>query len=350
MRKDFFGRDDEVVTVGTCLSACRLNWWDGFWSGTLAGAVAALAAVLLSVWAAQSARAQEPVPLAPHHRVANRPDYGVCWWACAQMVGNAKGIVPLQNVVDRVVESGIGFKGGADSESIDHWVSTLKLRALSNPPGAKDQRAVDRVQGWLDRGLPVIVSYAQDGGTSTHAVLLVKIGRAKEAWTSDAGDRVEDYPVEYVDPNDPHRNVRHSWTWFASAWTGRAVTFDPADQDRSLVRPPELRPGRLMIADGKWHRAGALAAGHGHGPGHDQGHGDHQTPGAPPVPAIPTRQHDEPFLARNPVNRVPYVHVPSNQDMGDGVTRPSDVFYNYAGYGPGYDYYARYRSGTRTRP
>jgi hypothetical protein len=401
MSEDGLGQDDELVSVGRVRERCAANynkgvadgrrigvkdgfergygmgWWEGFVHGVAAAGIVAAVILLALGLALGPARGQESVVIGRHHRVKNRSDHGVCWWASAQMAGNHAGIVPLQGIVGRVVSTGIGFRHGASQEAIDHWMSTLRVKPLTNPEGDRSQAAINKVQGWLDRGLPVIVSYNHSAGA--HAVLLTRIGRKKEVWTSDRGEAVDDFPVTYVDPDDCATDTTRSWTWFVSAWTGKAYAFDPGDQDPALVRLPGLRPGRLMLCDGCWHRqpgglppsppAASDASGSASGPrtGPDA---SYAKPGAlkqwsgtkrptypayqPPHKVVPVEvrkpmppyaPHELPYVIDYPVGAT-YYRPPSNQDIGDGVTRPDDQFRTYYGL-QGHDYYGEFRNGAQ---
>lgn len=276
------------------------------------------------------------ITIAQESRVANTDKNGVCWFCCAATIGKHAGIIPLQDLDQRVLKSGIGHQGGASEESIAHWMQELKLKPLVNPVGKKDREGVERLQGWLDRQLPVIVSYTH--ATGGHAILLTRISRAKEKWTTAEGQEIHDYAINYVDPDDPKHTWKVSWSWFHQVWTGRAYAFDPKEQLPQLIQVPELRPGRLMMATGGFvpirktlspellERTKHIA---------------------PPIEARyeakPYLPHQVPYEAKYPAFNEK-IKIPSNQDLNDGVVRPWDFFANNCyGYFD-YNYHSEYEA------
>jgi hypothetical protein len=303
------------------------------------------------------AHAQEDIDIPQSIRAHNRNDHGVCWFCAAQMAGAKAGIVPMLTLVDDVVKSGVGFHTGATESSVQHHLTRMGVKALSNMEGDTSQAAVRRIQSWLDKGFPVVISIRQ--GTGTHAVLVTRIGKKQESWKDDKDNPVTDYPVDVIDPNTAKLKSRYPWSWFTQVWTGRAFAFDPNMQDSKLVRgyspppTPQVRkeepvpvdenrlPGRLM-ANGVFYPLRVKKV-------------DEQvlqrvkeTITRPPIEvryqAKPYQPHELPFVTDHSFNPTP-VKFPSNQDINDGVTRPSDVFYlpTYGG-ATGYDYNAEYKA------
>lgn len=248
-------------------------------------------------------------------RVQNTDPSGTCWFCCANTLGNFLGILPLQDINKKVILTGIGHKTGATEESIDYWLKELNLKSLSNPIGKKDQEAVNKLTSWLGKGLPVIVSYTTNTGGS-HAVLITHITKEKEVWS----DTLNDYSITYIDPDNPTKHTTVNWQWFYGVWTGKAITFDPGEQNPSLLR----KPGRLLLANNSKiiHKS-------------------------PPIEVRkempPYYAHELPFRADMPAHNEK-IKVFSNTELKDGVTRPSDIFesnypYNYTNY----NYYREYK-------
>lgn len=285
----------------------------------------------------------QTLDIASQHRVQNRSDHGVCWWACAQMIGNHAGIVPLQTIVDRVAASGIGFREGASTESIQHWLRTLKLRVESS--SGKD---LEFLRTMVQRGLPVIAtvhnwSSSRDG---RHAVLVVSVSGGVETLTDDrTGRKHQDVLVTYIDPNRADVTAATTWAAFSSRWTGTAYAFDPRHQDSSvLAGPPPLREGRLLL-DGCFYKTIKADA---------QNQVLLPAPGGPVVRTLPPTvqlqpvyPHQLPYVTQQPVAHGPAPRIPSNQDIKDGVARPSDVLeYSTFRVAPNHDYHADFRSRT----
>lgn len=246
-------------------------------------------ALLLLALACGPAAAQD-IDLA--NRVGNVGP-GVCWWACADMVGRQYGIGPLIGIRDRVVETGVGRDRGARQEDIDHWVRELGLSPDATFGPGKDTAFLT---GTLARGLPVITSmfdWGDSGGQ--HAVLVVRITEEERDWDNGRGRKGRDRIVYYVDPNDEKELYWRTWTSFVDRWSGRAYAFDPAKHASLLVRKP-LRPGRLLQAAGGFVPEAAL-------------------PPAPVLQAVPRAS-----APSGPVRQK------SNQDIKDGVNRPDDLF------------------------
>jgi len=313
------------------------------WRWLLWALLALLVVVLLSLG---KAHGQEPpadpdvpkIKIAQEHRVANRTDHGICWFCSAEMLGKHLGIMPLHTLTERVVQTGVGLRGGATVEAVDHWVKTLGVKPRVNPHG-RSQEGVRWLQAQLDAGLPVVVSYYdgryKDGSRATHAVLLTHITRQKVAFGTG-----QDYSVHYVDPNGM-KDQRYNWAWFWDAWTGRAYTFDPREQPPQFVQaPPMGDPRRPLVAT---HCVKKIV--------HPDVQARIQRYVNPPleirqqqVPGTPT--HQLPYKTDQYVNAVFNVKLASNQDIKDGVMRPDDQFrfgcYTYHGH----DYFSEYRQAT----
>lgn len=246
----------------------------------------------------------------PEHRVPNRTDHGACWWAAMETAGNHHGDPRLKGLVGRVVVDGRGWKGGADVDSISHWMTASGVKWESWPGGNTNAGYV-WLAGHLDRGRPVVVSLKDPPGT--HAVLLVAFDRQANA-------------VRYVDPNGV-ADVVKPWAWFTETWTGHAHVVWPPD--RSIVQAPPPKPVEV-VRDALEKKPVLLR----------------------PIEVRkqypPVQPHEIPFRTEQAFNVKPPV-VPSNQDIKDGVRRPDDtlrygLFGDGVGLGGGHDYYRDFRA------
>jgi hypothetical protein len=275
-----------------------------------------------------AAPALPPLVIDPAHRVNNRTDHGVCWWCCAQMIGRQYGIVPLEDIVDKVTRSGRGFKTGARVEDTVFWVKALGLKADNRATAATRDKIPERLAYLTDlvlrRRLPAIVSLKLP--SCVHAVLVLHL--------------VPGESVVFIDPNRPAEYETRPWDWFARRVTGRIYAFDPARQEPRYLRlhatprasphaPPHAPvqapahapapvPARTMlshvkakvVAEDLLRRVQAQAA---------------RPPG--PTYGPPAYAHDVPFATAQPEGPPP-PPPPSNQDIKDGVVRPADVLYS----------------------
>jgi hypothetical protein len=237
--------------------------------------------VLFPLWLLPvTVSASGPAPVEKQHRVANRRDYAVCWWACAESIGNQYGIKELRGLTQKVVDNGVGRDTGARQEDIDWWMAKLGLK-LAQTSG----RSVAFLQVWLDRKVPVIVSvkHWHSAKEETHALILTSISPGKLDFVDGSNEKHHDFVVDFIDPNDPQSNYQHTWAWFQQHWTGRAYAFEAAE-----------RPTVVAV---------------------------------PATPLVVTT-----------------VRLPSNQDIKDGVLRPQDEldesYYRLPG---NYDYYADFK-------
>lgn len=255
-------------------------------------------------------------------RSHNRSDQGVCLWNCVEMIGKQFGVKPLASIVDQVIKTGVGFKGGASKKHLDHWAQQFGLAYEYRELGKKD---VAFVQRFLKRNLPVIVSFNQPGSNSYHAVLLLGLDKNT---------------ARYINPNHADDIVTMARAKFDTRWNGRAYAIDPTVQDATVmnrvpgapmparvaveptVAPPAVKQAetllptrrRLMLADVLNKTV---------------------TDQAPrvevQVPAVPGQQpYTYPWLVP-----VPYPKQPSaadNQNLGDGVNRPSHTVDSFDPY------------------
>lgn len=246
----------------------------------------------------------DDIVIAPENRVANRTDYGVCWFAAAESVGKQYGIACLDGLCAKVVADGHGWKDGAHEKSIDYWAKKTGAKFEPNPH-ARDEKGAAWVAARVDAGVPVITCnnvVGKDGKVYMHAYLMVKFDR-------------KDNTVHYVDSNDTSKvHVKPYSEWY-TWWFGRAYAIDPkANGARPVV---QAQPKAAELPK------------------------DAVTPIAPPpTPKLIPIEHPTP-----PV--VPYT-FPSNQDIKDGVARPDDAlryghFKDIGGVAPGYDYYSDYK-------
>lgn len=274
--------------------------------------------------------AQEAIKLRPDALVKNvyADGHGVCWFACAATLGKQVGIPCLHDLPAKVLAAKVGHQG-ADQKSIDHWVNALKLKALHTAEGDKGKESLARIQAWLDRGLPVIMSYRHEKGA--HAILVTRISRTKEKWKSQQGNEVEDYAISYYDPDD-QKVWRASWEWFYPAWTGRAYTFDPRENPGLVVKESASPPGAKLLPQPRELYAPekrVLIA--------------HITPGVEWRYELPPYYpHELPYTGEGPPPPG-YFKFPSNQDIKDGVTRPNDTFPHFLYGHAGIDYHSEYR-------
>lgn len=287
----------------------------------------------------QEATEKPAIQIAKANRVDNSKEVGVCWWACADMIGREFGIIPLIDMKNRVLDTGIGRDHGARIEDIDFWMKELGLKPrFRNPSSTKDVKALCQ---WLDDGLPIVISMERwQGGTGAHAILLTKVTRKKIDWDNGKGYKTKDYIVSYIDPNHSGYDYENTWEWFMQHWNGKMYAFDPKEQDPKLLR---LRPGRLLLATGKYQRG-------------DLGMMPKEPVGGvrvlPPQFAHqepPVYPHQLPYVANTALaNHYPDVNKqPSNQDIKDGVNRPDDLL-RFPLYGQDtYDYHSEFRAKYR---
>lgn len=287
-------------------------------------------AALASSCCATPCPAQEakPITIAQEHRVPNRTDHGVCWFCCAEMAGKHQGIKPLYGLTELVAKTHIGLKTGATEEAVGHWMNQLKLRPRMNTFG-KSQKGYDWLMLQLKEGLPVIVSInsAREGN---HALVITNVTAQKMLFDNGQGYKSTDWVVSYIDPNTATKDWTHTWSWFLSVWTGRAFSFHPAEQDPVAVQPQDLRPGRLLLQTGEFHKVVQ--------PDIQQRVQQLAQPLQPPMPG--PQPGLPPFTAVNAVQTTP-IHISSNQDIKDGINRPLDVL-EYGCYSF-HDYFTQYR-------
>jgi hypothetical protein len=165
--------------------------------------------------------------IAVKNRVENqrKPLPGICWWTCAQMIGNEFDIKPLQNICERVIRTGIGYREGAGDKDIDYWMRKLNVMPRVSYLN-KTQKGVDFLTKWLDKDFPIIVSINE--GRGGHAIIVLEISSKKFKWD----DGTTDYCVSIIDPNSPWTETEWSWAYFYKVWRGTAYVFDPAEQEK----------------------------------------------------------------------------------------------------------------------
>lgn len=157
------------------------------------------------------------IALKKDHRVPNRTDIGVCWWASAEMVGNHFGIDPLRGLAADVPRDGYGWVHGAYDETIEYWMKKKGVRA-SRVPGAFSPQAADEILKLVEGGTPVIccmnVVPQPSGPHALHAWLLIRYDREKDE-------------VHYVDTNAVGTDIVTSRKNWYALWFGRAWVIDP---------------------------------------------------------------------------------------------------------------------------
>lgn len=223
---------------------------------------------------------------------------GTCWWACAEMIGRQFKIPGLIGLQDKVIATGIGHKTGASRKDIEHWLTTLQVRAEFVQGPNKD---TDWLIAKIKKKLPVLVNiYMYDSGgrlsSETHSVIIVKL-------EVENGKQM----VTYTDPNNARTNYTLSFASFVEYyWTGTAYVFDPNEQRR------------LLFADTT-------------------------------DPALKTKATQ--ILASH-LGVVGYEVKPqvtkSNQDIKDGVNRPDDLFRIPIITPDSVDYYQEFRQKNKT--
>lgn len=175
-----------------------------------------------------------PIHIAGENRVANDEHVGVCWWACADMIGREFGILPLIDIKNRVLNTSVGRDRGARHSDIAFWLKALRLKARYRPAGKKDGLALCK---WLAEGLPVIASMDHwVEANESHAILLLHVTRCRVAQHDVSGHVSQDFIVTYIDPNRPEFTRKITWRRFLSYWNGRIYAFDPKEQRRRLLR------------------------------------------------------------------------------------------------------------------
>lgn len=286
----------------------------------------------------------KPIEIAPEHRVQNDRHPGVCWWACAEMIGRQYGMKPLVGLVAQVKKTGIGHVGGAKPTDIAYWNGKLGL-AMDYSPAGKTQEAAAWLRTKLDAGTPVIAGVWENGGM--HAVLVTHLTPEPVVYTNAEGHVTKDFVVHYIDPNQAAKTYSRSWADFWSRYYGQSWAYNVTPPAKA--QEPRGAPDRP--------KSGVPGGGTGHS--------------GPQVKVVDPR-----ILARIPVQNTQFtqIHipthlgvlglridpkgghplvtgiVPSNQDLKDGIARPLDTIENNAFgeyYLNGYDYYAEYRERLR---
>lgn len=165
------------------------------------------------------------IPVA--QRVPNN-DVGVCWFCCAETLGNVIGLPTLIGLRDRVMATQDGI-GGAKEEVIERWLAAAQVTRHKTTKADYE---------FLKQGLKVspgvivtLKAWQEDSGpTETHAVIVTEM-----QWTG------KEWQYKFVDPNKIEQNYTVGQKWFASHWVGYASYFDKADQMPHALQPPEVQ-------------------------------------------------------------------------------------------------------------
>lgn len=253
-------------------------------------------AVLLACCLAGSAHAAE-ARIDVANRVGNRTDYGVCWWAAAEMIGKQYGIKELTGLTEKVVADGHGFKGGAGDSDIKYWMDKLGVKWHSNPH-AKCEAGAQWIKERLAAGIPVVSCNNYIGGHRNGKVTL-------HAWVM---LKIDSQGVHYVDCNDiTEVKIKPYQEWY-DWWYGRAISFEMPKPEQHTAKP--------------------------------------ETPKQPVVllPQVLVPDYPPGYVRK----------FASNQDIKDGVRRPDDTLryglFGDAGISSGYDYYHQHRPAGVPRP
>jgi hypothetical protein len=223
------------------------------------------ALVILLLVVACLGRGHAGVRLPKESRFGNPPGQPACWWACAETAGAVQGIPELKGILQdgpRHPGAGIGAPPNVIAE-------VLAARNVAYETG----RGVEFVSKAVKAGKPVVIAVAGWPGTRTHhALLVLDVTDEPAEFVDDAGVRNIDRIVTLWDPNWTGFDYQITLGWLEKRWGGDAYVFSQR---------------RQLVAD---------------------------QPKAVAVPVVPVR----------PVPVAPFVRLPSNQDLKDGVARPLD--------------------------
>lgn len=174
--------------------------------------------------------------------VPNRSEPGVCWWACADMVGREKQIKPLIGLTEKVIETGIGHKTGARPQDIAYWMKELGVTITEI-----NKKDTSWIREQLAVGNPVLVNMARWMGTPMlHTIIVTDISKDKQRWEL-GGVVYFDYIVTWTDSNKVTSNFAQTLTWFEKSWTGEAYVFDPKKQEAKKDVTTDKPKGTVVI-------------------------------------------------------------------------------------------------------
>ena len=163
------------------------------------------------------------IQIVPENRVANQKT-GVCWWACAEMIGNQFDIPQLKGLTTAVIASGIGVHEGASDEALAWWHAKLGIQPDKNPNG-KTQDGVAWMRSKLEAGQPVIAGIDmrdRQGQIVKHVWLVTHMSYHPRTWS----DGTKDHSIKFIDCNDITKVVEYPWQRFWAAFTGDAWSYD----------------------------------------------------------------------------------------------------------------------------
>lgn len=193
------------------------------------------AAIVLLLYAAAMVAAAENVP--PATRVANHPNYGVCYWACAETIGRVHGIQPLFGLRDRVITNGYGRDGGATEDAIRYWFAETDTAVVHT--SVKDSVLLGEMVHKDLYPIVTMFNWQDTGRHKTHAVVVLGF-EAKKQFLDHRNVLRDDSAVVAYDPNHPDQRSLISWTWFWLHWSGRMSCITPG----AKAKPTD----RLMLA------------------------------------------------------------------------------------------------------
>jgi hypothetical protein len=321
------------------------NW---FWYSLVL--VAALAFLPLVAMADEAKMATLPdghpvIQIADENRMQNQSN--LCWWSCAEMIAKQYGIEPLIGLREKVKKTGIGRDGGARQSDVQYWHSTLGVKIDTHMVG-KTQEAIAWMRSRLDEGKPVIVGvYLPDH--NRHALILTYLSYAKQDWDDGNGYKTNDFVINYIDPNDAHKTYSQPWSTFWARFDGCSWAYDVKPIPEATKTPDNAKQGHPVAPVGPPKGTGKIV---------DPGVMNRvqaqlaQTTQLNINPFQPAIDYVPGFVV-DPPGGNPLVtgKVPSNQDIRDGVQRPSDMLENNAFgkyYFGGYDYYSEFKERVRT--
>lgn len=242
-------------------------------------------ALLVFFLAVSSVQAQV-INIATNDRVANRDvQGGLCLFSSLETVANHLVLNSLRGLTADTAKK-------PDVEAtFDKVAEVLGERGLTffeQKDGNKDTKVME---SWLAKSVPVIAVIKNWNGKGYHAIVVVGYDKKVQDWT-DANNRpFRDQIIHFIDTNTPQRNFSINFSAFQKHWTGRLW----------VLAPPQLPK-----------------VGHVH-------------PLSLPHVGVPLGVNEN------------FVY-PSNQDLKDGVLRPSDRLAGYIGLPASYDYYREYNA------
>lgn len=232
-----------------------------------------------------SVQAQD-VQIAVKHRVANQNvQGGLCLFSSLETVANYMAINSLVGLTDDTAKK-------KDVEAtFDKVAEVLGKRGVTffeQKDGNKDTTVME---SWLAKKVPVIAVIKNWDGKGYHAIVVVGYDKKVQDWTDARNRPFRDQVVHFIDTNQPERNLSINFSAFKTHWTGRLWVLSPPH----LPKIGQLHPLSL------------------------------------PHVGVPLGVNKD------------FVY-PSNQDLKDGVLRPSDRLSGYIGLPATYDYYREYNA------